>query len=98
MICPRILEAAEQSEPGDNLVINMGWLNKILAWPFILLIKVYQWTLSPLLGKQCRYTPTCSRYGVEALKKYGMVKGGYLTIRRILSCHPWGGHGYDPVP
>ncbi|HEX5554923.1 MAG TPA: membrane protein insertion efficiency factor YidD [Chitinophagaceae bacterium] len=76
----------------------MGWLNKILAWPFILLIKVYQWTLSPLLGKQCRYTPTCSRYGVEALKKYGMVKGGYLTIRRILSCHPWGGHGYDPVP
>jgi putative membrane protein insertion efficiency factor len=72
--------------------------NKILALPFILLIKVYQWTLSPLLGRQCRYTPTCSRYGLEALKKYGLFKGGYLTVRRLLSCHPWGGHGYDPVP
>jgi putative membrane protein insertion efficiency factor len=64
----------------------------------MLLIKLYQWTLSPLLGRQCRYTPTCSHYGLEALKKYGLFKGGYLTVRRILSCHPWGGHGYDPVP
>lgn len=77
---------------------TMRWINKILAWPFIWLIRVYQWTLSPLVGRQCRYTPTCSRYGVEALKKYGLLRGGYLTIRRILSCHPWGGHGYDPVP
>lgn len=76
----------------------MRWITRILAWPFILLIKFYQWTLSPLLGRQCRYTPTCSHYGLEALKKYGLFKGGYLTIRRILSCHPWGGHGYDPVP
>lgn len=76
----------------------MRWLSKILGLPFILLIKIYQWTLSPWLGKQCRFTPTCSRYGIEALKKYGLFKGGYLTIRRILSCHPWGGHGYDPVP
>lgn len=71
---------------------------KILAYPFIFLIKVYQWTLSPWLGRQCRYTPTCSNYGIEALKKYGVFKGGYLTVRRVLSCHPWGGHGYDPVP
>lgn len=71
---------------------------KILAYPFILLIKIYQWTLSPWLGRQCRYTPTCSNYGIEALKKYGLFKGGYLTVRRVLSCHPWGGHGYDPVP
>lgn len=71
---------------------------KILAYPFIFLIKVYQWTLSPWLGRQCRYTPTCSNYGIEALKKYGLFKGGYLTVRRVLSCHPWGGHGYDPVP
>jgi putative membrane protein insertion efficiency factor len=76
----------------------MRRISKILALPFILLIKVYQWTLSPLVGRQCRYTPTCSRYGLEALKKYGIFKGGYLTLRRLLSCHPWGGHGYDPVP
>lgn len=76
----------------------MKQLNKILAWPFIFLIRIYQWTLSPWVGRQCRYTPTCSRYGVEALKKYGLFKGGYLTVRRIMHCHPWGGHGYDPVP
>ncbi|TAN21586.1 MAG: membrane protein insertion efficiency factor YidD [Chitinophagaceae bacterium] len=76
----------------------MKWIVKILAYPFIFLIKIYQWTLSPWLGRQCRYTPTCSNYGIEALKKYGLFKGGYLTVRRVLSCHPWGGHGYDPVP
>lgn len=76
----------------------MKRINKLLAWPFILLIRVYQWTLSPWVGRQCRYTPTCSRYGIEALKKYGLFKGSYLTARRILHCHPWGGHGYDPVP
>lgn len=69
-----------------------------LAYPFIFLIKIYQWFISPLLGSKCRYTPTCSQYGLEAFKKYGPFKGGYLTIKRILSCHPWGGHGYDPVP
>ncbi|MBO9731761.1 MAG: membrane protein insertion efficiency factor YidD [Chitinophaga sp.] len=69
-----------------------------LAYPFIFLIKIYQWFISPLLGSKCRYTPTCSQYGLEAFKKYGPLKGGYLTIKRILSCHPWGGHGYDPVP
>ncbi|CAL1520799.1 membrane protein insertion efficiency factor YidD [Chitinophaga sp. MM2321] len=69
-----------------------------LSYPFILLIKIYQWFISPLLGSKCRYTPTCSQYGLEAFKKYGIFKGGYLTIKRILSCHPWGGHGYDPVP
>jgi putative membrane protein insertion efficiency factor len=76
----------------------MKQLTKILAWPFIFLIRIYQWTLSPLVGRQCRFTPTCSRYGVEALKKYGLFKGGYLTARRLMRCHPWGGHGYDPVP
>jgi putative membrane protein insertion efficiency factor len=76
----------------------MNQLTKILAWPFIFLIRIYQWTLSPLVGRQCRFTPTCSRYGVEALKKYGLFKGSYLTARRLMRCHPWGGHGYDPVP
>ncbi|NLR60146.1 hypothetical protein FHW36_101289 [Chitinophaga polysaccharea] len=76
-------------------------MNRVVRWlsyPFILLIKIYQWFISPLLGSKCRYTPTCSQYGLEAFKKYGPFKGGYLTIKRILSCHPWGGHGYDPVP
>ncbi|MES2592253.1 MAG: membrane protein insertion efficiency factor YidD [Bacteroidota bacterium] len=65
---------------------------------FIGLIKIYQYSLSPLLGVSCRYEPSCSQYGIEALKKHGTIKGGYLTLKRILSCHPWGGHGHDPVP
>ncbi len=64
----------------------------------ILLIRIYQLTLSPFIGRNCRYTPTCSNYGIEAIKKYGALKGGWLTIKRILSCNPWGGSGYDPVP
>ena len=64
----------------------------------ILLIKIYQWTLSPLIGRNCRYTPTCSNYGIEAIRKYGAIKGGWLTIKRVASCNPWGGSGYDPVP
>jgi putative membrane protein insertion efficiency factor len=71
---------------------------KIFSYPFIFLIRIYQWFISPLLGNKCRYTPTCSQYGVEALKKHGIFKGGYLTLKRFLSCHPWGGHGHDPVP
>jgi len=69
-----------------------------LSYPFILLIRIYQLAISPLLGNKCRYTPSCSQYGIEAFKKHGLFKGGYLTIKRILSCNPWGGHGYDPVP
>ena len=64
----------------------------------ILLIRLYQVTLSPWIGKSCRYTPTCSNYGIEAIQKYGALKGGLLTFKRILSCNPWGGSGYDPVP
>ena len=64
----------------------------------ILLIKIYQYTLSPLIGRNCRYTPTCSNYGIEAIRKYGAIKGGWLTIKRVASCNPWGGSGYDPVP
>ncbi|MBC9933769.1 membrane protein insertion efficiency factor YidD [Chitinophaga qingshengii] len=73
-------------------------MKRWLSYPFIFLIKVYQWLISPLLGAKCRYTPSCSQYGLEAFRKYGVFKGGWLTIKRVLSCHPWGGHGYDPVP
>lgn len=75
----------------------METLLKILSLPFILLIKIYQKIISPWLGPQCRFTPTCSQYGLEALKKYGVLKGGWLTIKRIARCNPWGGHGHDPV-
>ncbi len=65
---------------------------------FIFIIRLYQKFLSPILGAQCRYTPTCSQYAVEALQKYGALKGSWLAFKRILSCNPWGGHGHDPVP
>lgn len=65
---------------------------------FIALIRIYQWSISPILGQNCRYTPTCSQYSVEAINKHGAFKGGWLALKRILSCHPWGGNGYDPVP
>jgi len=71
---------------------------QILSWPFILLIRIYQKLISPMLGPKCRYTPTCSEYTVQALKKHGLFKGGWLAVKRISSCHPWGGSGYDPVP
>ena len=71
-----------------------SWVSKLL----IGLIRLYQVTLSPLIGRSCRYTPTCSNYGIEAIQKYGPIKGSWLTLKRILSCNPWGGSGYDPVP
>jgi putative membrane protein insertion efficiency factor len=71
---------------------------KVIAFPFIILIKLYQLLVSPLFSSSCRYTPTCSHYTLEALKKYGIFKGGWLGIKRISRCHPWGGSGYDPVP
>jgi len=81
-----------------NLKLILKKIFQILAVPFILLIKIYQLFISPLFPSSCRYTPTCSHYTAEALKKYGLFKGGWLGIKRILRCHPWGGSGYDPVP
>ncbi|WDO14764.1 membrane protein insertion efficiency factor YidD [Flavobacterium sp. WW92] len=73
-------------------------LKKILIAPFVLLIRFYQAGISPFLPSACRYEPTCSQYTLEALQIHGLFKGGYLGIKRILSCNPWGGKGYDPVP
>jgi hypothetical protein len=77
-------------------------LSKGISWLlsrfFILLVKIYQLTLSPLLPNSCRFTPTCSQYTIQALKEHGVVKGLVLGIYRIGRCNPWGGHGYDPVP
>ncbi|MBB4286617.1 membrane protein insertion efficiency factor YidD [Roseospira goensis] len=62
------------------------------------LIRLYQLVLSPLLGPSCRFTPTCSAYAMEAVQHHGVLAGGWLAVKRILRCHPWGGMGYDPVP
>lgn len=64
----------------------------------ILFVKFYQAAIRPLLPNSCRYTPSCSQYSIEAINKYGALKGSWLGLKRILRCHPWGGHGYDPVP
>jgi putative membrane protein insertion efficiency factor len=73
-------------------------LKAIITKLLIGLLKFYKYSISPLLGPACRYTPTCSEYGIEALRKYGPLKGGWLTLKRLASCNPWGGHGHDPVP
>jgi len=77
----------------------MELFKKIMAFPFVLLIKFYQYVLSPYLGgSKCRYTPSCSQYTMDAIKKYGPIKGIFLGAKRLSRCHPGGGHGYDPVP
>ncbi|HNS16835.1 MAG TPA: membrane protein insertion efficiency factor YidD [Bacteroidales bacterium] len=73
-------------------------MKKVMGKFMILLIRLYQIVISPYLPPSCRYTPTCSVYGIEAIRKHGPFKGGWLTLKRVLSCHPWGGSGYDPVP
>lgn len=73
-------------------------MKSLLVAPFLFLIKVYQTLISPLLPSTCRYQPTCSHYAKEALQRHGLLKGGKLALKRILSCHPWGGSGFDPVP
>ncbi len=73
-------------------------ISKILGYIPILFVQFYQIFISPYFPNSCRYTPTCSQYSIEALKKYGIFKGLWLSIKRVSRCHPWGGHGYDPVP
>ncbi|MDC8005487.1 membrane protein insertion efficiency factor YidD [Aureisphaera galaxeae] len=73
-------------------------MKKILIFPFIVLIRFYQKVISPIFPSTCRYQPTCSHYAVEALETHGLWKGMRLATKRIFSCHPWGGSGYDPVP
>ena len=73
-------------------------ISRFVTWLLLIPVYIYRGTISPLLPPSCRYTPTCSRYAIEALKKHGPIKGSYLSAKRILSCNPWGGFGYDPVP
>ncbi len=76
----------------------MKTLHKLIKKVVIFPIRLYQWFLSPLLGKNCRFHPTCSHYMVEAIEEWGILKGGWMGIKRIGKCHPWGGSGFDPVP
>jgi len=73
-------------------------IGKLISWLLILPIRGYQRFISPLTPPACRFTPTCSQYAVEALRKHGPIKGLALAIWRLLRCNPWGGSGYDPVP
>ena len=73
-------------------------MKEIIIFPFVFLIKIYQFLISPVIGKNCRFNPTCSNYALEALKKHGLILGMYYSIIRISKCHPWGGSGHDPVP
>jgi uncharacterized protein len=63
-----------------------------------ILIRLYQWTVSPLLGPTCRFEPSCSQYALEAIRRFGVARGGWLAVKRIGRCHPWHAGGYDPVP
>lgn len=69
-----------------------------LQWILIAIVRLYQLVLSPILGPRCRFQPTCSSYTIDAIKLHGGLKGSWLAIKRITKCHPWGGHGFDPVP
>ncbi|KMT65973.1 membrane protein insertion efficiency factor YidD [Catenovulum maritimum] len=71
---------------------------KIISLPFIILIKLYQYLISPLLGPRCRFQPTCSNYALIAINRHGLRIGGWLTIKRVIKCHPLSAGGYDPVP
>ena len=73
-------------------------MKKIFEAILIFPIRVYQYAISPLFGANCRYSPTCSAYAVDAIKEWGPLKGLWMGIKRFSTCHPWGGHGYDPVP
>lgn len=75
-----------------------SWVRRALIFPFVLPIRVYQFTLSPFIGNQCRFYPTCSRYAIEAYELHGPIRGTLLTVWRLCRCHPFGGHGYDPPP
>lgn len=76
----------------------MSKLRDILIFPFVVLVRFYQYCISPFIPRVCRFEPSCSVYAVEALRRHGLLRGGWLAVKRITRCNPWGGSGYDPVP
>ena len=75
-----------------------SYFRKLFARVLLTPVYIYRYFISPLLGVNCRFTPTCSAYTIEAAKKYGALRGGWLAVKRIVRCHPFGGSGHDPVP
>jgi len=75
----------------------LSWISRLAQAGLILIVRLYQVALSPFLGRQCRFEPTCSNYFIQAVRRFGALRGGLKGIWRILRCNPWGGSGYDPV-
>lgn len=95
---PEMSKKVNDNDPGKKRIRVNATLRKVLIFPFVVLIRFYQVCISPYKPLTCRFTPTCSEYALQAFRKWGPFKGLYLTVRRLLRCHPWGGSGYDPVP
>lgn len=95
-------KAEKQADAGADSQLtahdSQSFLGRLARKIFILPIRIYQLTLSPLLGTHCRHTPSCSQYTIEAIAEWGPIKGIWLGMKRISRCHPWGTSGYDPVP
>ena len=95
---PEACATAVAADNSKNAPQSCSLARRVATAPLVLLVRFYQICISPLKPSCCRFTPTCSQYALEALRKYGVFKGTWLAIKRILRCHPWGGSGYDPVP
>lgn len=90
--------AGKEDRAAGDTDKRHGAIARIVGWPLLGAIWLYRHTVSPLLGVNCRFAPSCSEYASEALREYGGIRGGWLAVKRIGRCHPWGGSGYDPVP
>ena len=95
---PEACATANAADNSKNAPQSCSLARRVATAPLVLLVRFYQICISPLKPSCCRFTPTCSQYALEALRKYGVFKGTWLAIKRILRCHPWGGSGHDPVP
>lgn len=93
-----LMEKQEKTGFNPDRIFLFRWIKTLLVWILIVPVKIYQWVISPWLPKTCRYEPSCSQYAIEALREHGPITGLLLGTKRILSCHPWGGYGHDPVP
>lgn len=94
---PHHEHAQERPQTARDSAVRVSGLSRVVAWPLIVLVKIYQFTLSPVLGRQCRFYPTCSWYALDALRTYGGFRGGWMMMKRLARCHPFSKGGYDPV-
>ncbi len=93
------ISTAERSELAPDTMQQLTQiLKRVITVVLVAAIRGYQWVISPILGPNCRYLPTCSAYAADAVSRHGVLRGSWLALRRVATCHPWGGAGYDPVP